>query len=256
MSVRFPLLDAAGRTVATYLPDRRLGRPCADMLDAAPGVPPDRVAVVALERLPGWVVAGADADLGAALVAAGALERRRVIVLQHDLDAVPGSHVPDDVVIARLTQTADDLLAAFLAAFPPGHVDRAPASSDAEERADLAAVLDGAEVGPLLAASRVALDASGTAVGAVTVNDRPGTPPLAGPWLSFVFRNPVASPPGTGAALVAGALAALREAGARSAGIAVTVGNPALGVYERLGFAEVDRGVTVIVPPVDGPPGR
>ena len=257
---RVALRDDGGRVVATYLHDQRLGRPCADMLDAEPGVPLERVVAVIVERLPGWVVAGAEVDVGEALVAAGARERRRAIVLHRGLtrpDASQGATsrpAPAGIEIVPLAHSATRLLPAFLAAFPPGHPDRAPESSDADELADLQGVLDGTEVGPLLPTSRVAVNAAGDPVGAVTLNDRRGTPPLAGPWISVCFRDPRASPRGTGAALIQCALAALREAGAPAAGLAVTAGNPAERVYKALGFVQVTSGVTVIVPPLDSIP--
>ena len=252
MAERVPLHDEAGREVASYLLDERLGRPCADMLDAGPGIATDRVVAAVFARLAGWAVAGATVDVGEALVAAGAVERRRAIVQQHDLGTLPRPAVPAGIRIVPLAHTADQLLPAFLAAFPQGHLDRAPESSDADELADLERVLDGTEVGPLLPQSRVAVTPSGLIVGAVTVNDRDGTPPLAGPWLSYVFRDPQASPAGTGAALVAAALVALRDDDAPGAGIAVTAGNPAQLVYERLGFRTILSGMTVVVPPPDG----
>jgi GNAT superfamily N-acetyltransferase len=248
MTERVPLHDEHGREVASYLLDQRLGRPCADMFDAEPGIPMDRVVAAVFARLAGWAVAGATVDVGEALVAAGAIERRRAIVQQHDLAALPGPAVPAGIEIVALAHTAHQLLPAFLAAFPQGHLDRAPESSDADELADLQRVLDGDEVGPLMPQSRVAVSAAGSVVAAVTVNDRDGTPPLAGPWLSYVFRDPQASPPGTGAALVAATLAALRDDGAAGAGIAVTAGNPAQRVYERLGFRTIDSGMTVVLP--------
>ncbi len=249
MPERVPLLDEAGCEVASYLLDERLGRPCADMLDAAPGIATDRVVAAVLARLAGWAVAGATIDVGEALVAAGAVERRRAIVQQHDLATLPAPAPPGGIRIVPLAHTADELLPAFLAAFPQGHLDRAQESSDADELADLERVLGGVEVGPLMPQSRVAVTPAGSVVGAVTVNDREGTPPLAGPWLSYVFRDPHASAPGTGAALVAAALVALCDDGAPGAGIAVTAGNPAQLVYERLGFRTVTSGMTVVVPP-------
>ena len=247
MDERVPLRDAEGREVASYIPDRRLGRPCADMLDAAPGVAIDDVVAAVFAQLAGWAIAGAEIEVGEALVAEGAIERRRAIVQQHDLRMLPAPPVPDGIAVGPLAHTASELLPSFLAAFPHGHLDRAPESSDADELADLERVLSGAEVGPLMPQSRVATTAAGAVAGAVTVNDREGSPPLAGPWLSFVFRDPQA-PPGTGAALVAAVLAALRADGAPSAGIAVTAGNPAVRVYARLGFRTVTGGMTVVVP--------
>lgn len=269
MAERVPLLDDDGRTVATYLAGERFGRPCADRLDRAPGVPAARVVATILARLGGWVVAGAEADVADALIAAGAQERRRAVVMRHDLATLPRreSHahrpprtdklqaialsVPAGITIVPLAHGARELLPVFLAAFPPGHVDRAPGSSDADELADLERVFSGEEVGPLTSHSRVALGAGGGAVGAAIVTASASPPPFGGPWLAEVCRHPRAAPAGTGAALIGAAIASLRRAGERSLGLAVSVGNPAQGVYERLGFRAVTSGVTVVVPPVD-----
>ena len=77
-------------------------------------------------------------------------------------------------------------------------------------------------------------------VGAAT-EDMP--PPLHGPWLLELFRVPGRR--GVGALLLERALHELAAAGHASLGLSVTEGNPARGLYERLGFATVWSAVAV-----------
>ena len=252
MSDRIPLLDDAGHAVATYLPDERGGRRWADLLEPEPDAEAAAVVAAVLARLPGFGVS-ASPRIGDLLVAAGASERRRALALHHRLEAIPAVRVPPGTTIASFAHTTADLHPASLLAFPPGHPDRTPGSTEEQEFADLDRLLRGEEVGPVLPASRVALKAGGTVVGAAIVVDRPGDPPWAGPWLAWAFRHPTAAPQGTGAATIAAAIASLRSDGAPALGLAVSIANPAKFVYERLGFILVATAVSVVVPNPDSP---
>jgi ribosomal protein S18 acetylase RimI-like enzyme len=66
-----------------------------------------------------------------------------------------------------------------------------------------------------------------------------------------VFRHPDAAPAGTGAALIGAAITSLHHGGERSLGLIVTDGNPARGVYERLGFAVTRVSVSVRIGAAD-----
>jgi GNAT superfamily N-acetyltransferase len=99
----------------------------------------------------------------------------------------------------------------------------------------------------MLACSQTAA-AGGAMAGAALILDRPGDPPLCGPWVGELFRHPDA-PPGTGAALLAAALDRAAADGLPHVGLRVSSGNPALRLYERLGFTPTRSSVAVLVPP-------
>ncbi len=246
---RATLRDAAGDPLATYVRGTREGHPLADELEAAPGVGTARLVAAILAALPGHVV-GSTEELGDALVRAGAEPWRRATVMSRDarppLDPTPAT--PAGLVLAPVGDRGpDDLLEAIIAAYPPGHPDHRAHSGRDREREDLRGLLCGDILGPLLACSRVALAPDARVVGAVLVNDAPGTAPFGGPWIGELFRAPWA-PAGTGAALLAAAIDAARRAGVTPLSLVVTDGNPAIRVYERLGFRALRRFRTVLVP--------
>ena len=242
------LEDGRGRPVATYHATERRGRPCADGLATAPGADDDAVVAAVLEQFGGWSVATSP-QLAERLIAAGATELRRAILMLHELGPqAPPPALRGAVTIAPYAHASHDVIPALLAAYPPGHHDREAGSSDADERASMERLLGGHVAGPVMAASRVGLDRNGRVVAAAIVNAEVPEPPFTGPWLGEVFRHPDAAPPGTGAALIAAVVAALREDGERALGLMVTAANPARQVYERLGFDVVRTAVTVLVP--------
>ena len=250
---RSAIVDRHGRTVATYRADERDGRPWADNLAPDSGVPTGDVVMAILRELAGHGVTSTP-DVGDALIAAGATERRRALTMFHPLDGPPraGPRL-DGITIEAYAHTAADLHPASGRAFPLGHPDRDRAMSDAQELAELAQLLGGDIVGPVQPASRVAVTADGAVVAAAIVTDHPGDPPFAGPWVPWVFRDPMLAPPGTGAAVLAAAMGALIDDGAPGVGLAVTDGNPAQRVYERLGFSVVLRTVSVLIDRLDAP---
>ncbi len=259
-TARAILVGNDGTPLATYLATERRGRPCADVLAAVPGAVDGDLVAAVFGQLAAWSVA-TDPQIGELLIAAGATELRRAIVMLHELrpPAEPPA-VPAGITIAPFAHDTDDVIAAMLAAYPPGHLDRADESSDADERASMERLLEGHVAGPVMAASRVALVPDGSVVAAAIVNSEIAEPPFTGPWLGEVFRHPGDAPPGTGAALIAAVIVALRDDGERGLGLMVTAGSPALRVYERLGFSVVRTTVSVLVPgtrPDDaGLPGR
>jgi GNAT superfamily N-acetyltransferase len=123
------------------------------------------------------------------------------------------------------------LAAARVRAYPPGHADWEPGW---DPEAELEDILSGAECGPLLEPSRVAV-ADGRVVAAVLLTDGPGSlvvPP--GLLVADVYRDPDEAWRGLGGALLRRALAA--AAGHEAAHLLVTDGNPARRLYDALGF--------------------
>jgi hypothetical protein len=225
MPGRRALTDTDGTLVATYADVERDGRRVADLLELE--VPVERAVQPILAELQGYRVAG-PVELGYALVAAGGNPARHAHVYRHDLAERPEPTVPDGVTLTPVDRPAAELVPAYLAAHPPGHPDHpiiAAEDSDAWFRALLA--------GPLLPGSGLAIAEDTVVAGIVIADLTDADSPFAGPWVMELFRAP--GFPGTGRALLERALA-LAD---RPLGLAVTDGNPAERLYQRLGFQRV-----------------
>jgi GNAT superfamily N-acetyltransferase len=230
------LLDRGGTPLARFQPGLREARPIADMFTRCPGVGVERVVATVLAELRGTLVCG-DPELGRALVGAGGRPGRFAHLLTRDLRIAPPPRPgppPDGVRIVAADRPASNLAAAFRAAYARDHPDFRSHPYPDDPALDLAPLLDGRQVGPLLAASALAIDDRDRVVGAALVNRMPGTPPEAGPWLSQLFRAPAHR--GAGRALLEHALAALARGGEHALGLTVTDGNPAEQLYRSLGF--------------------
>lgn len=248
MSGREALQDALGRQVATYRAGTRDGLPLADRLTASPGVALEEAAGVAVLRLRGHIVE-TTAPLGDLLLIGGATLRRRSTLMTCD-PAAPREPVaaPEGVLIGPAAGCPpDDLLDAYIEAYPPEHPDHQAGVDRAGQLKLLRSLIDGEVIGPMLACSQTAA-AGGAMAGAALILDMPGDPPLCGPWVGELFRHPDA-PPGTGAALLAAALDRAAADGLPHVGLRVSSGNPALRLYERLGFTPTRSSVAVLVPP-------
>jgi GNAT superfamily N-acetyltransferase len=243
------LLDGHGRVLARFTAGDRDGRPIADRLERAPGVPLDAVVAAIGSDLPGWIVAG-DEELGRALLAAGGRGRRHAHLRSRDLRAAPAgppSAAPPGVRIGPLDRDAAALAAVYAAAYPPEHPDWTYGAPPADPQADLADILAGRTVGPVLACSRLAVDAAGAVAGALIVTEAEGEPPVGGPWVAELFRRPGPELRGTGRALLEAGLAEAGAAGLPTLGLAVTEGNPAERLYAALGFERVLTTLVVVV---------
>jgi len=238
------LVTSDGRPLARFLELERGGRRVADLLEPVAGVPVEEVATLAATDLRGWRIAGGE-ELGRLLVAAGARPARHSHVHTRDLRRHPApadwadAETPPGVRLGPVDHGPGALLAAYAAAYPPEHPDWRHEGRPADLEADLAGVLEGTAIGPLLAASRLALDGEGTPVGAILVNDAGGAPPFGGPWVGQLFRHPAPTLAGTGRALLRSALARATIAGLPALSLAVTDGNPAVRLYDALGFERV-----------------
>jgi ribosomal protein S18 acetylase RimI-like enzyme len=237
---RAQLTDADGRPVLAFVVGTRAGRSWANGLEVLGPGAVERI----LAEMPGWMV-NAPTDLGWELVARGATLRRHAHTMALDLDgwSPPVADPPSGVRFTPCDRPAGDLVAAHVAAYGPGHVDH-NGETAAQAVDELARLISGDLVGPLLGCSRLAVAGDGAVVAGALVNDM--TPM---PFVTNVFRDPARSPAGTGTALLATALAAAAAAGIARIGLAVTDGNPAQRVYERLGFAVVSTVLAVVVPP-------
>lgn len=251
MGGRTELRDAGGCTLLTYLPTRMDDRPAADESELTPGVDPREAAAAVLDQLPGWIIGG-QGPLVDALLAAGCRQRRQAHSYTWDLTSnrppalwaalQPGPRYRIDHADQH---QAEDLLAAVGSAYPPEHPDYQ--TDQAEQLGDLRGILSGQLVGPLLPRSEVVL-AGDHVVATLLLSNAPGQPPFGGPWVSDVFRHRDPAYAGLGSLLLRRALAGLASDGRSSLGLAVTEGNPARQVYDRLGFTLVSSGRTVFVP--------
>jgi GNAT superfamily N-acetyltransferase len=215
------LLDDGGTVIARYLD---VGRGTADLIK--PTVPVEQALPVVLRELRGMRVGGS-VELGRALIAAGAQPLRHAHVYSHALESRPD----EPPGLQPLDRPAEDLLAAYDAAFPPGHPDRTEPPL---------LHLDGIIAEGLLDASGIAVDGE-KVIGAILVGElREVEPPLGGPWVMELFRDP--RYPGVGRALLERALARVQGP---TLGLAVTEGNPAMRLYERVGFRRLLPSLTV-----------
>ncbi|NUU22142.1 MAG: GNAT family N-acetyltransferase, partial [Streptomycetaceae bacterium] len=235
------LRDAGGRVVADYTVVFSGGENRAEHVRAADGVPDADVAAALRRELPGWEVSASE-GVGLALVAAGAVKVRHMHCYTWDLatrGVDPGwldPQLPPGLsAVPAVDREAADLTAAWLSAYPPGHPDNPAGETFDSARAQLATLYDGTLIGALMPCGVVIQDGP-RPVAACLANDRPGTPPLGGPWVTEVFRDPDPAYAGLGATALRLTLARAHAAGTPALGLTVTEGNPARRTYEKLGF--------------------
>ncbi len=237
---RGTVFDRDGALVADYRLGNRSGRPAALDLRLH-RLPAEHAVPAILTALPGWVVSARE-DTGAVLLAAGGRLLRHMHQYTRDLGPDLGDVTwaePGIEVRAAASVASSRLYDTWLAAYPPEHPD----GGDDVSPANLEGLYDGRTLGPLLGFSTVALD-EGRVVGAVLVNDAE----LLGPWITEVFRDPDAKYAGLGGRLLRHTLGLALLDGLPSIGLAVTEGNPARAVYERLGFRPGESFMTVVLP--------
>jgi GNAT superfamily N-acetyltransferase len=228
---RIVLSDADG-VVGRYDRYERDGHAYADLFDREHGVSVERAARTVLAALRGMRVAG-DEPLGRALIDAGGRLIRHAHLLSRDLarDPPPDRYqAPPGYRLTDVDRPAADLVDAYRAAYPPGHPDHRDEPAE-RSQADLERFISGAEFGPLLAGSGLAVAPDGSVAGAVLLGTLPGDPPENGPWVIELFRHPAHR--GVGRPLLERALA---RAEVPVLGLVVTEGNPARALYEALGF--------------------
>jgi len=245
------LTDPTGREVLSYIPvttgrERWVSDP-----RIPPGVQLESVVPAVMRGLAGWIVDGDD-ELVSALIGAGARRRRHASTMAYDLTAAPvpdewaAPPLPPGLSFAPVDPDPERLFATYVRAYPPGHPDAPTGNTRADFDADFAPLLTGEALGRLLPVSGSVLDAAvpGRAVAVCLVNDWPDE----GPWISEVFRDPAPRYAGIGAALLRRTLWLGSRAGLRSIGLAVTVGNPAQRVYEKVGFRILSTALNCVIP--------
>jgi GNAT superfamily N-acetyltransferase len=247
------LLDGDGRAVATFHGATRDGRPIADLVEPADGVPLATIADQIVEELGGWKVSGPP-PLGHVLIERGAVATRHAHVYSRDLvtdPAPPGwadPPLPRGTTLGPLDRDASELAGLYVAAFPPDHAEWAFTGPPEDYVADLRSVLEEAVAGPRLDAGRLAVDAQGDPAGVVVITSLEAPVPFGGPWVAVLFRRPGDDLRGLGRALLMAATAAVAAAGHPAIGLAVSDGNPAQRLYVSCGFELVLSALTVSMP--------
>lgn len=246
------LSDADG-PVLRYVPERREGTPIADLATVTPHRTIGAAAGAALSQLPGWLLATDDLSLASCLIKLGAKPRRHALVMQCDLRN-PTTAVAHDArfTLCPLPDTTDarawvPILPSWRAAFPPDHPDHFD-GDDPLAIAFLRRIVDGSELGPLHRSTTLLADEAGTPVAGIMVNIRSQDPPLGGPWIADLWRDPSLRGTGVGAPLISQAKQLLSEDGYACLGLAVTAGNPARATYQAQGFRTVTESQTVLLP--------
>ncbi|MFF4772030.1 hypothetical protein [Microtetraspora fusca] len=222
----------------SYYEGVRDGRPWADQVEViGPGA-----ADAIMSGMRGWAVS-ASPELAEELVARGARVLRHAHVMSCDLEKVEPTEVeaPEGFRFVPCDRTPEQVLPAILAAYPPGHPDR-PTDDDERIGKELAPLLEGRLIGPVLPCSLLVVDSGDTVVAGVVVNDFQGVP-----WISHAFRHPAETPPGTGALTLRAVQVRAARSGLAALGLAVTHANPAKRIYERLGFVVTETSMTVVV---------
>lgn len=224
-----------GAPAVSYVKDVRNGLPCADLAEAmGPGA-----ADVIMASLPGWLVVGAP-DLAAELLARGARLVRHAHEMTCDLRSAPPAdpEPPEGFRFIPCDRAAEEIFPAWRAAYPPDHPDRRRMDDAA-----LRGLLAGEVIGEVLPCSLLVVDTDDAVVAGVVVTGFQGRP-----WVGDVFRDPGRTPSGLGGRMLAAVRARAAADGWERLGLAVTEGNPARRVYERLGFTVVRSAMTVAVP--------
>ena len=181
-----------------------------------------------------------DAVAAAALVAAGEVVERHYVRMALDLTRPPDAvRLPEGFIV---TPAGAEHLAAYgrvvAAAYAGDHVDHQPEDDDPVLAAQLVAgYLAGDDPGPWIAAASVHAIAPDGSVGAVLITSEYSPDGDAQPWITDLAVDPRWAGRGVGAALIGASVARLTERGDHALGLAVTVGNPARRLYERMGFS-------------------
>ncbi len=241
---RLPLAGPDGRAVLTYVRGTHHGRPCAKLVEV---IGPNPVPSV-LASMSGWIVEGPE-DLGRQLVRHGGYVVRHAHTMRRDLVSLPLPaewsvlSLPGELRSVPCIRPARDVLPAWRCAFPAGHPDHFQGSDEEALETQLGPLLAGEMVGPVLGCSALAVDGADRVVAGAVITDRGGLP-----WIANVFRRPDVRFPGLGSVLLRRVLVDAASRGFPSMGLAVSEGNPARRLYEKLGFRLSGTSLSVLVP--------
>ncbi|MFE7709964.1 GNAT family N-acetyltransferase [Streptomyces sp. NPDC057486] len=241
---RQTLTGPDGLPVLTYIQGTRDGHPWADLAEV---VGPDPVPSI-LTSMSGWAVSGS-VELGEQLMQHGAHVMRHAHSMHFDLASGPSpsewstTDLPDGLRIAPCDRPARDLFPAWRAAFSPEHPDHSHGSDEQALDTQLAPLLTGEVLGPVMPCSTLATDEADRVIAGVIVTNRDGLP-----WIATVFRRPDPRYAGLGSVLLRRMLADAAASGLTEMALVVSDGNRARHLYEKLGFKLTSTSLTVLVP--------
>ena len=210
------------------------------VLSVAPDAPTADLAEAALAAMPGHRLIVEDPGLAEALMERGVTLVRASSLMVLPLPALsPGAPAPD-IELGPLRDDPHEHAALIQRAYPPDHPDHEVAEATPEGAAEtIRGYLSGEIVGPLLADASAEALIDGVLAGMNVVSEMPADHRFAGgPWITDICVDPAAQGRGVGRALLGHAIDRLSAAGEPILGLAVTVGNPARGLYDALGFVE------------------
>jgi hypothetical protein len=232
-------------------------RPTAADLRVVDGTDPAHFADIAARDLPGVRVI-TRLDEAEALVGVGAtVVSTSVHMIRERLqeDEPPlrwaAPRLPPNVHLTAIDRPAEEIAAAQLRAYPPGHVDHA-STIEAQATGAFDALLSGHLMGPIYEdASALLVGRRDEIVGALIVTMWPaiGQEWPGGPWAVELFRLPEAGPGPVGRGLLARAVAVAHLDGHAAIGLTANAANRACSlIYERLGFASCFHRVALDLP--------
>ena len=196
---------------------------------------------------PQCAVAAEDPTVCDRLLDRSARQVRHLFTMRHDLEVLPAeTRVPDLELRPWRKEDAALLAPALLAAYDAEHPDAEEVDLEAAVNS-LVGTTEDADNPLMSSATQVAL-LGGQTIGAALVLRSEHEPLWSGPWLQNVFRAPDRTRPGVGVAMLTRAMTILKGADERQLGLAVTSTNPAVHVYERLGFVRVAEYWIVVLP--------
>lgn len=213
-------------------------------------VPESEAADAVVGAMAGWAFTTTDASLVDELVSRGAVTSRRYALMSLPLTSTPtppADRIDLDVVpLAADTPLSAGVVDLIRGAYPEGHPDQ-EMGTDADIRGDLLRILGGEWLGPLHPVSRMLVD-GGRPVAMIIVNRPTGRAPVGGLWLSEICRAADPAYRGLGTALLLSVIDECRAAGEEALSLAVTDGNPARVIYERLGFVTAMSVTKLLLP--------
>ena len=230
------LLDDRGQPAIRYTEGTMRGERWAYRIKV---VGPRAVEAVML-HMHGWYLSGPESFCND-LMSMGATFVRHAHILTHFLDGLEQPDLPAHLRYVPCDRAPEDVIHAWLAAFGPEHPDHVGQSADSILHHEVAPLLNGTLVGPVLPCSVLAVNERDEVVAGVVVTDWNGMP-----WISSGFRDPVRSPKGLGTKLLLYTLRSAAADGFSALTGSVSADNgPSLHMCAKLGFQPVSTFMTV-----------
>ena len=239
-----------------FEPSIRGNTSCADFAQPKSHLSVDQAAKQTIDLRPAELIVTPNQEFAEQLLKHGCTLKRHAHAMSLDLTAYPPEpNRPRQSKESQLTQstqfieklTADELFDSWSAAYPRGHPDYLPGRRAELTAENLQPLLDRSLLGANHRSSLAVLK-EGEVVAAIMISLREGEAPYGGPWLSEIWCDPRFQRQGIGRALLTMAITDLIQDRFSSLGLAVSHDNPAMKLYESLGFTQVSESWTVALP--------